>query len=76
MTKFLLNNIVYKYGVSHELISDKGSHFRKEVVALLKKYKIQHHKSSSYHPQANGAIEIANKNVKQIINKMARNYKD
>ena len=39
-------------------------------------YNIEHHKSSPYRPQANRAIEAANKNVKNILAKMVVTYKD
>ena len=34
---------------------------------LLERYGIQHHRSSTYRPQTNGAIEVANKNIKRIL---------
>ncbi|XP_077230141.1 uncharacterized protein LOC143863343 [Tasmannia lanceolata] len=64
------------YGVPHELISDKGSHFKKEVITLCQEFKIKHHKSSPYRPQTNGAVEAANKNIKAILSKMSETYKD
>ncbi|XP_075650002.1 uncharacterized protein LOC142620525 [Castanea sativa] len=39
-------------------------------------YNIEHYKSSLYRPQANGAIEATNKNVKNILAKMVVTYKD
>ena len=39
-------------------------------------YNIEHHRSSPYRPQANGAVEAANKNVKNILSKMVVTYKD
>ena len=39
-------------------------------------YNIEHYKSLSYRPQANGAVEAANKNVKNILAKMVVTYKD
>jgi len=48
VVKFLLNNIICRNGVRREPRSDKGSHFRKEVVSQLKKYKIQHCKLPPY----------------------------
>ena len=42
----------------------------------MEEYGIEHHKSSPYRPQANGAVEAANKNVKNIIAKMVVKYKD
>jgi len=40
VANLLLNNIVYRYGVPHKLISAKGGHVRKEVAALIEKCKI------------------------------------
>ncbi|PKI72790.1 hypothetical protein CRG98_006819 [Punica granatum] len=37
---------------------------------------IQHRNSTPYRPQMNGAVEVANKNIKKIIEKMTVNYKD
>ena len=39
-------------------------------------YNIEHHKSSPYRLQTNGAIEVANKNIKNILAKMVVTYKD
>ena len=39
-------------------------------------YNIEHHKSSPYRPQTNGAVEAANKNVKNILAKMVVTYID
>ena len=42
----------------------------------MEEYGIEHHKSSPYRPQANGIVEVANKNVKDILAKMVVTYKD
>ncbi|KAL9224714.1 hypothetical protein vseg_000724 [Gypsophila vaccaria] len=76
VAKFIQNNIICRYGVPHELISDQGTHFRGEVEPLLIKYKIQHHKSSPYRPQTNGAVEAANKTIVTILEKMTENHRD
>ena len=59
-----------------EIISDNGSHFEGEVWRIMELYNIEHHKSSPYRPQANRAVEVANKNVKNILAKMVVTYKD
>jgi hypothetical protein len=76
VAKFIETNLICRYGVPHEIISDNGSHFQAECADLIAKYKIQHHRSSPYRPQTNGAVEAANKNVKTIISKMTETYKD
>ena len=73
---FLENNIICQFGVPQEIISDNSSHFEGEVHRVMEEYCIEHHKSSPYRPQANGAIEVANKNVKNILAKMVVTYKD
>ena len=37
---FMRENIICRYGVPHELISDHGSHFKGEVLDLLQEYSI------------------------------------
>ena len=76
IARFIEQNIIYRYGLPHYVITDNGIQFRVEIAALLKEYKIEHHRSSPYRPQANGAVETANKNVKRILSKMLENYRD
>ena len=58
------------------MISDRGVHFRGEVDTLIQEYGIQHHRSSAYRPQTNGAVEAANKNIKRILRKMVETSRD
>ena len=76
VAKFIRSHIIYQYGVPHELISNRGAHFRGEVDTLVQDYGIQHHRSSAYRPQTNGAVEAANKNIKRILRKMVETSRD
>ena len=76
MARFIERNIICRYGLPYHVVTDNGVQFRAEMAALLKEYKIEHHRSSPYRPQANGAVEAANKNVKKILSKMVKTYKD
>ncbi|XP_021746652.1 uncharacterized protein LOC110712496 [Chenopodium quinoa] len=79
VSKFVINNIICRYGVPFEIISDNGSQFEGHLKETLEKYKIRHHQSSPYCPQTNGAVEAANKTIKTIIAKMtdrAREWPD
>ena len=76
VASFIRSHIICRYGVPHELISDRGAHFRAQVETLLQKYGIQHHRSSAYRPQTNGAVEAANKNIKRILRKMVETSRD
>ena len=43
---------------------------------MLERYKIKYYKSSPYIPQANRAMEAANKNIKKILSKMIKTHRD
>ena len=43
VAKFIRSHIICQYEVPHELISDRGAHFRGEVDTLVQEYCIQHH---------------------------------
>ena len=46
------------------------------VTEVCTRFKIKHHNSVPYRPKMNGAVETANKNVKKIIAKATKTYKD
>ena len=64
MAKLIEKSLICRYGVPHHIVTDNGVQFQAETTELLQKYGIEHHKSSPYRPQANGAVEAANKSVK------------
>ena len=76
VAQFIENNIIFRFGVPQEIISNNGSHFEGEVRRITKLYNIEHYMSSPYRPQTNRAVEAANKNIKNILTKMAVTYKD
>ena len=48
VARFIENNIIYRFRVPQEIISDNGSHFEAEVQRIMESYNIEHHKSSPY----------------------------
>ncbi|RVW53505.1 Retrovirus-related Pol polyprotein from transposon 297 [Vitis vinifera] len=50
VASFIRLHIICRYGVPHELISDRGVHFRAEIDTLVQRYSIRHHRSSAYRP--------------------------
>ena len=50
VAKFIRSHIICRYGIPHELISNRGVHFRGEVDTLVPEYGIWHHRSSTYRP--------------------------
>jgi hypothetical protein len=61
-----------RFGVPRVVISDGGTHFNNENLAsLLTKYGVHNHKvTTPYHPQANGQVEVSNREIKHILEKV------
>ena len=77
--KFIKEHIFFsRFGVSRAIISDDGLHFcNRSFENLLKKYGVTHKVSTAYHPQTNGKVELANREIKHILEKtVAPNRKD
>ncbi|XP_070002820.1 uncharacterized protein [Nicotiana sylvestris] len=68
---FIYFNIICRFGIPKTIIMDNAAnlncHSMKEV---CEQFKITHRNSTPYRPKANGAVEAANKNIKQILRKM------
>ncbi|RVW91717.1 Retrovirus-related Pol polyprotein from transposon 17.6 [Vitis vinifera] len=84
----IIGKISPKSSNGHEFILVAIDYFTKWVEAASyakltslelqfhQKYGIQHHRSSAYRPQTNGAVEAANKNIKRILRKMVETSRD
>ncbi|XP_073137635.1 uncharacterized protein [Henckelia pumila] len=69
--KFLKKNIFNRFGTPQAIISDGGTHFcNKLFEKLLAKYGITHKISTPYHPQTSGQVEVSNREIKRILEKM------
>nr|XP_025692648.1 uncharacterized protein LOC112794893 [Arachis hypogaea] len=72
--QFLKKNIFTRYGVPKGLISDGGGHFcNRQMEKLLYKYGVVHKVATPYHPQTNGQAELANRELKKILEKKVGN---
>ena len=68
--RFITRCIFARYGCLRAIINDDGSHFNNShFQALLKKYGVHHCITTPYHPQANGQVEVSNREVKTILKK-------
>ncbi|RDY06429.1 Pro-Pol polyprotein, partial [Mucuna pruriens] len=77
VVKFIKRDIICRYGLPTHIITDNGTNLNnKMIIELCGQFKIQHHNSTPYHPKMNGAVEVANKNIKRIVQKMVVTYKD
>ncbi|XP_059597281.1 uncharacterized protein LOC132254785, partial [Vitis vinifera] len=66
--KFLKDNIFARFGVPKAIISDGGTHFcNKPFETLLAKYGVKHKVATPYHPQTSGQVELANREIKNIL---------
>ena len=76
--KFIKEHIFSRFGVPRAIISDGGFHFcNRSFENLLKKYGVTNKVSTAYHPQTNGQAELANREIKHILEKtVAPNRKD
>nr|CAN65624.1 hypothetical protein VITISV_020765 [Vitis vinifera] len=69
--KFLKENIFSRFGVPKAIISDRGTHFcNRPFETLLAKYGVKHKVATPYHPQTFGQVELANKEIKNILMKL------
>ena len=68
--RFVQKNIIYRFGTPRAIISDRGIHFRNHLFrALANKFGVKHKMTVGYHPQANGQAEVANREIKKILEK-------
>ena len=76
--KFIKEHIFSRFGVPRAIISDGGLHFcNRSFENMLQKYGVTHKVSTAYHPQTNGQAELANREIKHILEKtVAPNRKD
>ena len=67
---YLRKYIFTRFGTSHSIIRDEGTHFCSKLFeAFLLKYWVKHRTNLAYHPQTNGQAEISNREVKKILEK-------
>ncbi|KAK8508491.1 hypothetical protein V6N12_011476 [Hibiscus sabdariffa] len=69
--KFLHKHIFTIFGAPRAIISDEGTHFDNKMIAkALQRYGIKHKIATAYHPQTNGQVEVSNREIKQILEKV------
>ena len=75
--KFIYENIIVRFGCPMTSISNQGNHFiNKTIDVLTKEFKIVHHKTTTYHPLTNGAVESFNKTLVKGLTKICNIDKD
>ena len=67
-TLFLFNQIIARFGVLREIVTNHGNHFQNKMIfKLTSKLGLRQEHSSPYYPQANGQVEAVNKTLKTIL---------
>ena len=53
------------------VISNRGKHLNNKILAkLLIQYGVQHQVATPYHPQTSGQVEVSNRQIKEILEKI------
>jgi hypothetical protein len=70
-TFFIFNQIITRFGIPSEIITDHGNHFQNEMmVELASKMGFKHGHSSPYYLGEKGQVEAINKSLKTILQKI------
>src|SRR6266498_354533 len=71
VANFIYEDIICRHGCPRKIISDRGTHFNNQVIEkLLKRFKIRHNLSTSYHPKTNGLVERFNRILCESLAKL------
>jgi hypothetical protein len=71
VVEFIYKKIICRYGCPKIILTDRGTHFRNQLVeGLCEKFSIKHKLSSPYHPQTNGLVERFNRTLCEMLAKV------
>ena len=69
----LFKQVIFpRFGIPRIVISDGGKHFNNaQLEGIFAKYGVHSHRvTTPYHPQANGQVELSNREIKHILEKV------
>ena len=67
---FIYEEIICRHGCPTKILSDRGSHFKNQMIEeLTKRFEIKHLFSTPYHPQTNGLVERFNRTLCESLAK-------
>nr|GEX13437.1 reverse transcriptase domain-containing protein [Tanacetum cinerariifolium] len=70
VVKFL-KSLFSRFRIPKAIISDRGTHFCNDQFArVMSKYGVTHRLSTAYHPQTSGQVEVTNRRLKRILERM------
>ncbi|GJX08631.1 reverse transcriptase domain-containing protein [Tanacetum coccineum] len=70
VVKFL-KSLFARFGTPRAIISDRGTHFcNDQFTKVMSKYGVTHRLATAYHPQTSGQVEVSNRGLKRILERM------
>ncbi|GJZ73098.1 reverse transcriptase domain-containing protein [Tanacetum coccineum] len=70
VVKFL-KSLFAQFGTPRAIISDRDTHFCNDQFAkVMLKYGVTHRLSTAYHPQTSGQVEVSNRGLKRILERI------
>jgi hypothetical protein len=73
---FIFNQIVARFGILKDIVTDHGSHFQNKMMSELKlNLGLRKEHSSPYYPQVNGQVEAVNKSLNTILQRTINSAK-
>nr|GFB67357.1 reverse transcriptase domain-containing protein [Tanacetum cinerariifolium] len=70
VVKFL-KSLFSRFGKPKAIIRDRGTHFCNDQFSrVIAKYGVTHRLSTAYHPQTSGQVEVTNRGLKHILERM------
>nr|GEX07663.1 reverse transcriptase domain-containing protein [Tanacetum cinerariifolium] len=70
VVKFL-KYLFSRFGIPQAIISDRGTHFyNDQFTRVMIKYGVTHRLATAYHPQTSGQVEVSNRGLKRILERM------
>ena len=67
LARWILHDIIYRWGLLLEIVTDNGPAFLKALKYLEKHYHIRHIRISGYNSRANGIVERSHYDVREAI---------
>nr|GEU83685.1 reverse transcriptase domain-containing protein [Tanacetum cinerariifolium] len=66
-----LKSLFARFGTPRAIISDRETHFCNDQFAkVMIKYRVTHRLATAYHPQTSGQVEVSNRGLKRILERM------
>ncbi|GJZ37264.1 reverse transcriptase domain-containing protein [Tanacetum coccineum] len=72
----ILKRLFSRFGTPRTIISDRGTLFCNDQFAkVLEIYGVKHKLSTSYHPQTSGQVEVSNRGLKRILERIVGEHR-